>query len=172
MAGLNLGAPAPAASLTLTPSRTRRLHGAFPLGAFRFVVASSRQRAESLGVLIGAGPLDVADCQVAGRCTPAQARLMARALLEAAEAVDNARRLPPLERFAGQSVEPAHGVAAADEPTGSARVIACAVSMIDTLEELADRGALPYGMPQKVQALREAIDTGAKRVPQQNGGAA
>jgi hypothetical protein len=40
----------------------------------------------------------------------------------------------------------------------SARVLACAAAMIDMLEQLADRGALPHGMPEQVRALREAID--------------
>ena len=92
-AGTALGAPAPASS------RTRRLHGDFPLGDARIIVASSRQQTgDGLGVLIGAGTWRSSEALVTARCTPHQARVMARALLEAADVFEAGQRHPQFMR--------------------------------------------------------------------------
>ena len=99
MAGTSLGAPSP------TSSRTRRLHGVFPIGDIRLVIASSRRGGDALGIEVAAGDLRGIDNSMrllaGGRGTAAQARLVARALLEAADAVDAAQRQPQFTRAAG-----------------------------------------------------------------------
>lgn len=105
MAGPTLGASASASS-PLPPqatTRTKRLHGAFPFGEARFIVASSRQRpGDGLGVLLGAGTWHTEQCLVTARCTPHQARVMARALLEAADAFEAGQRQPHFTRATGE----------------------------------------------------------------------
>lgn len=102
MAGLNLGAPAPAVSPSPKSTRTKRLHGNFLLGDARFVVASSRQRDDGPNaIVIGAGGKAADRLLITGRCTPQQARVIARALLQAAEAIDNAQRAPHIDRIGG-----------------------------------------------------------------------
>lgn len=99
MAGLPL-------SITLTPARllpslgasnvipattrTRRCLGAFELGAVLAGVFASRRRSDERGVSLALG-LD--GQAVTARMTPAQARVMARTLIEAAAAVDAAQCL-------------------------------------------------------------------------------
>lgn len=94
MAGLNAGAPSPIHSpQAAAQSRTRRYHGAFilarrdhsafPLAGLPAVVTSSRRRGDRLGVAL---ELDNGAAAICGEMTAAQARAMACALLQAADA--------------------------------------------------------------------------------------
>ncbi len=94
MAGTSLGAAAPATSpipstgrtLRIVPSssRTRRNHGVLLLGDQLAAVYSSRRERDGRDVLLelGAGAV-----LISGAMTTTQARLLARALVAAAEAV-------------------------------------------------------------------------------------
>ena len=99
MAGLPLSialAPTPvlpslgASNIATGTTRTRRCLGAFDLGAVLAGVFASRRRGDERGVSLALGQEQGA---VTARMTPAQARLMARALIEAAAAVDAAQCL-------------------------------------------------------------------------------
>lgn len=104
MAGTSIGASAPVfPSSVLAPqcapqrapvripatTRTRRLHAVFPLGDNLATVHSTRREVEARGVIVtlsdGAQWLGVG-------MLPAQARAMARTLLDAAEAVELSQR--------------------------------------------------------------------------------
>lgn len=99
MAGTSLGAPAPtspaptaldrAPGRLATATRTRRLHAVFPLGDDLASVHSSRRSIETRGVIVTLS--DGAQWQSV-RMLPAQARAMARTLLDAAEAVELSQR--------------------------------------------------------------------------------
>lgn len=101
MAGLTLGARSPAASSPLpspaqrtlrrapaASSRTRFNHGVFQVGDELATVCSSRRQDDGLGVLLqlGHGAL-----MLSGAMTPAQARLMAKALMAASHAAEAAQ---------------------------------------------------------------------------------
>ena len=73
----------------VSTTRTRRCMGAFDLGAVLAGVFASRRRDEERSVSIALGQAEGA---VTARMTPAQAREMARALIEAAAAVDATQR--------------------------------------------------------------------------------
>lgn len=96
MAGTSMGASAPVSpSSVLAPqripatTRTRRLHAVFPLGDNLATVHSTRREVETRGVIVtlsdGAQWLGVG-------MLPAQARAMARTLLDAAEEVELSQR--------------------------------------------------------------------------------
>ena len=78
-----------ASNVAPTTTRTRRCMGAFDLGAVLAGVFASRRRDEERSVSIALGQEQGA---VTARMTPMQARQMARALIEAAAAVDQAQR--------------------------------------------------------------------------------
>jgi hypothetical protein len=101
MAGLPLGVvPAPtlptlgASALTAWTSRTRRCLGAFQLGDVLAAAFASRRSGDDRGVSLALG-LD--DKAITARMSSTQARILARALIEAAAAVDQAQR-PVLTR--------------------------------------------------------------------------
>lgn len=84
MAGLNAGAPSPIHSpQAAAQSRTRRYHGAFILAGLPAVVTSSRRRGDPLGVALELGNGAAA---IHGEMSLAQARALACALLQAADA--------------------------------------------------------------------------------------
>lgn len=98
MAGLPLSlalTPAPippslgASDIAPTTTRTRRCLGAFQLGAVMAGVFASRRRADDRGVSVALGQEHGA---ITAHMTPAQARQLARALVEAAAAADAAQR--------------------------------------------------------------------------------
>ena len=104
MAGLSLSPaliPAPvlpslgASDIALTTTRTRRCMGAFDLGAVMAGVFASRRRADDRGVSVALGQEQAA---ITAHMTPAQARQLARALIEAASAADAAQRHVQLTR--------------------------------------------------------------------------
>ena len=100
MAAITVGAPAPTSPASLPASaraanrkpattRTRRLHAVLPLGDDLASVHSTRREVEARGVIVtlsnGAQWLGVG-------MLPAQARALARALVDAAEAVELSQR--------------------------------------------------------------------------------
>lgn len=93
MAGLSLGVTSPTTTPAPVASRTRRFHGAVALGDVPAVVYSLRS-GDPAGVVlaIGAGGSGLA---LSGRLSAHQARLLARALTSAAEALEG-----PLQRAA------------------------------------------------------------------------
>lgn len=100
-AGLPLGAPAPTSSLVPIVTRTRREFGGLLLADGRtLTVAASRRVRECVGVNILASAEDGTPV-MQDVLQPAAARLLARALIEAAAAVDQAQRQPQFTRHAG-----------------------------------------------------------------------
>lgn len=99
MAGLPLGAPAPLFNHVPVVTRTRREFAGLLLVDGQIVtVSASRRRAECNGV-----NLQVATAGgdlVQGMLLPVQARMLARALIEAAAAVEQAQRQPHFTRGA------------------------------------------------------------------------
>ena len=97
MAGLTSGTslalasfvPAITGDITHSVSRTRRCLGAFQLGAVLAGVFASRRRDDVSGVSLALGEEAGA---VTARMTPAQARMLARSLIEAAAAVEQSLR--------------------------------------------------------------------------------
>jgi hypothetical protein len=77
-------------------SRTR-VFGALVAGGGIFTVAASRRARECTGVHVVAGAADGADV-LRGLLQPHEARILARALIEAAAAVDQAQRNPQFTR--------------------------------------------------------------------------
>lgn len=94
MAGTPLGAKPPTSSPAT--SRARTWHGSFTVGSVPAMVFSSRRLAEP-AVMIDLGH---AGAMASGRMSATQARAAARALLQAAEAVDVAQRRPAFTRGA------------------------------------------------------------------------
>lgn len=98
MAGTPLGASAPTLptseqspkrpTLQAASTRTRRHHGDFPTGSAVSTLHSSRRQTDGLGVTltVGAGSL-----ALTSQMTPTQARAVARGLLAAATAADQAQ---------------------------------------------------------------------------------
>jgi hypothetical protein len=92
------GAPSPTSSLVPIVTRTWREYGGLLLGSGQtLVIAASRRASECAGVqLLGAStdgtPL------LHGLLQPTEARMLARALVEAAAAVDQAQRHPKFTR--------------------------------------------------------------------------
>ncbi len=90
MAGTPLGASPAPLSLPTFPAvlstRTRRLHGAFLLDTQVARVWSSRRAGDARGVVVELG--DDVLLGLTGRFTPTQARMIARALTDAATALD------------------------------------------------------------------------------------
>jgi hypothetical protein len=96
MAGLPLGitfarplVPATVGGAAVFTSRTRRCVGVLDLGTVLAAVFASRRQDDERGVSLALG-LD--GQAVTARMTPAQARTLARSLIEAAAAVDQAQR--------------------------------------------------------------------------------
>lgn len=101
MAGTSLGASALHLHHVPVVTRTRREYGAVVLGdGHVFTVVASRRVHECIGV-----NLQVADAAgsdlLRGMLAPVQARILARALIEAAAAVDVAQRSPQFTRNGG-----------------------------------------------------------------------
>lgn len=98
-AGLPLGAPAPLFNHVPVVTRTRReFAGVLLVDGQIVTVSASRRRSECAGV-----NLQVATASgdvVHGLLLPAQARMLARALIEAAAAVEQAQRQPQFTRAA------------------------------------------------------------------------
>ncbi len=94
MAGTSPGAKPPTSSPTT--SRTRTCHGFFTVGAVPAMVFSTRRQADPAVVV----DLGHAGTMASGRLSPTQARAAARALLQAADAVDVAQRHPAFTRAA------------------------------------------------------------------------
>lgn len=97
MAGLPLGAPAPLFNHVPVVTRTRREFAGILLVDGQIVtVSASRRRAECNGIRLQVATAtgDV----VRGLLLPVQARMLARALIEAAAAVDQAQRSPMFTR--------------------------------------------------------------------------
>lgn len=92
MAGISTGSTP--TSPTPTTSRTRTCHGFFTVGAVPAMVFSSRKEAVP-AVIVDLGR---AGAMATGRMSPTQARAAARALIQAADAVDVAQRRPQLTR--------------------------------------------------------------------------
>ena len=98
MAGLPSGAPSPILHHVPHVTRTRREFGAAQLSGGEVVtVMASRRVHECLGVNLVVAALAGGDL-LRGVLHPAQARLLARALIEAAAAVDAAQRSPLFTR--------------------------------------------------------------------------
>lgn len=85
--------PSLGASNVTPTTRTRRCMGAFDLGAVLAGVFASRRRDEERSVSLALGQAEGA---VTARMTPAQARMLARSLVEAAAAVE--QRVPMFTR--------------------------------------------------------------------------
>ncbi len=96
MAGTPSGAAAPTPSKP-TISRTRCCHGFFTLGTVPGAIFSSRRGDDIAGVIVDLGR---GGTVATGRMSSTQARSAARALLAAAEAVDNTQRRQSLTRSA------------------------------------------------------------------------
>lgn len=92
MAGTSLGAASPTSSPAT--SRTRTCHGFFTVGSVPAMVFSTRRQADPAVVV----DLGHAGTMASGRMSPVQARAAARALLQAAEAVEVAERRPGFTR--------------------------------------------------------------------------
>lgn len=98
MAGLPSGASSPASSLVPIVTRTRREFGGLLLADGRtLTVAASRRVRECVGVNLVASAGDGSPV-LQDVLQPAEARMLARALIEAAAAVDQAQRSPVFTR--------------------------------------------------------------------------
>jgi hypothetical protein len=98
MAGLPSGAPSPTFHHVPVITRTRREFGAAQLeGGEVVTVQASRRVRECIGVNLQVADQAGGD-MLRGLLQPAQARMLARALIEAAAAVDQAQRQPQFTR--------------------------------------------------------------------------
>lgn len=98
MAGLPLGASSPASSLVPMVTRTHREFGGVLLADGRTVtVGASRRARDCVGVQLVGAAVDGSEV-LRGLLQPAEARQLARALIEAAAAVDQAQRRPLFTR--------------------------------------------------------------------------
>lgn len=100
MAGLLLGAPAPLYNHAPIVTRTRRTFATIPVacGELLTVQASRRARECAQGVQLLHGLEGEPDRIAHLLLQPATARMLARALIEAADAVDQAQRNPVFTR--------------------------------------------------------------------------
>ena len=101
MAGPSLGAPAPFYTHTPAPivTRTRRTFAAVPVACGELLtVQASRRARECTGVQLLHGIDAEPDRMAHLVLQPATARMLARALIEAAAAVDQAQRQPQFTR--------------------------------------------------------------------------
>jgi hypothetical protein len=98
MAGTSLGATAPHCHHVPIVTRTRREFGAVVLSdGHLFTVMASRRVHECIGVNLQVADQAGTDL-LRGVLAPVQARILARALIEAAAAVDAAQRRPQFTR--------------------------------------------------------------------------
>lgn len=105
MAGLSLGAaaPAPSPAQERAPivTRTRRTFASIPVACGeQLTVQASRRARECTGVQLLYGLVGDPDRMAHLLLQPATARMLARALIEAAAAVDQAQRQPQFTRGA------------------------------------------------------------------------
>jgi hypothetical protein len=102
MAGLPSGAPSPTFNHVPVVTRTRREFGSIPLACGeQLTVQASRRARECNGVQLLHGIDGEPDRMAHLLLQPATARMLARALIEAAAAVDQAQRQPMFTRAAG-----------------------------------------------------------------------
>jgi hypothetical protein len=101
MADLPLGASSPASSLVPIVTRTHREFGGLLLAEGRtLTVGASRRISECVGVQLVGKAVDGAEL-LRTLLQPGEARQLARALIEAAAAVDQAQRRPLFTRPQG-----------------------------------------------------------------------
>ena len=101
MAGLPLGAPAPLYNHAPIVTRTRRTFATIPVACGELLtVQASRRARECTGVQLLHGIDGEPDRMAHLLLQPATARMLARALIEAAAAVDQAQRSPVFTRGA------------------------------------------------------------------------
>jgi hypothetical protein len=101
MAGIPMGAPAPLFNHAPITTRTRRTFVAIPVACGeQLTVQASRRARECTGVQLLHGIDGEPDRMAHLLLQPATARMLARALIEAAAAVDQAQRNPMFTRGA------------------------------------------------------------------------
>ena len=99
MAGTTLGAPAPLYNHAPIVTRTRRTFATIPVACGELLtVQASRRARECTGVQLLHGIDGEPDRAAHLLLSPATARMLARALIEAAAAVDQAQRNPVFTR--------------------------------------------------------------------------